>query len=119
MDVSLFADKEEWQQVIKLLSQEPLDTISLSTYDFNVKAFGTDLNMAQLTCEVTTLPIILCGKIYDQATAEAALKDADIILSAKSLLLNSNWVKDAAGNKPLAPYTSEEANIAYGPTPLP
>jgi 2,4-dienoyl-CoA reductase-like NADH-dependent reductase (Old Yellow Enzyme family) len=118
MEVSLFANKEEWQQIIKLLSQEPLDALSVSTYDFSAKAFGTDRTMAQITREVTQLPIILCGKIYDRATAEEALEDADVILSAKSLLLNSNWVKDVAENKLLAPYTSEEANIAYGPTPL-
>lgn len=118
MDVSLFADKEEWQQLVKLLSQEPIDAISLSTYDFTAKAFGTDHTMAQLTREATRLPIMLCGKIYNRATAEQALEDADIILSAKSLLLNPLWVKDVAENKLLAPYASEEANVAYGPTPL-
>ena len=50
--------------------------------------------MAQITRKVTDLPIMICGKIYDRATAEDALKDADIILSAKSILLNPNWVDD-------------------------
>ncbi|MEO6697501.1 MAG: NADH-dependent flavin oxidoreductase, partial [Gammaproteobacteria bacterium] len=71
MEVSLFTDKQEWQQVIKLLSQEPLDAISVSAYDSSAKAFGTDQTMAQLTREVTPLPVIICGKIHDRATSEA------------------------------------------------
>lgn len=119
MDVSLFRTKEEYQQIITFLSQEPLDAISVSTYDFQNKGFGTDRNMAQLTREATSLPLMICGKIYDRATAETALKDADIVLSAKSLLLNPDWVEDVRQGKPLRPYRSEEANIAYTTTPLP
>lgn len=119
MEVSLFNSKEEWQQVIKLLSQEPIDALSVSTCDFSAKACGTEQTMAQLTRAVTRLPLILCGKIYDRASAEAALADADIVLSAKSLLLNPGWVADIKANKPLPLYQSEDANIAYGDTPLP
>jgi 2,4-dienoyl-CoA reductase-like NADH-dependent reductase (Old Yellow Enzyme family) len=56
---------------------------------------------------------MICGKIYDRHSAEQALKDADIVLSAKSLLLNPNWVEDIRGGKPLPLYTSDQANIAY------
>ncbi len=119
MDVSLFADKDEWQKIIRLLSLEPLNAISVSAYDFSAKAFGTEFNMAQLSRQATQLPLIICGKIYDGNSAEAALKDADIVLSAKSLLLNPDWVQDIVKNKPLTSYPSEAANIAYGPTPLP
>ena len=119
MDVSLFTSKEEWQELIQLLSSEPIDAVSVSTYDFQEKAFGTEMNMAQLTREVTDLPIMICGKIYDRAAAELALEDADIILSGKSMLLNPNWVKDIEMNKQLPCYTSEEANIAYTEEPLP
>ena len=119
MDVSLFRTKEEYQQIISLLSREPLDAISVSTYDFQKKAFGTDRNMAQLTREVTSLPLMICGKIYDRATVETALKDADIALSAKSMLLNPDWVEDVRQGKPLRPYRSQEADIAYTTTPLP
>ncbi|MDD2904557.1 MAG: hypothetical protein PHU44_19170 [Syntrophales bacterium] len=119
MDVSLFRTKEEYQQIITSLSQEPLDAISVSAYDFQTKAFGTDRNIAQLTREATSLPIMICGKIYDRATAEMALKDADIALSAKSILLNPDWVEDVRQGKPLRPYHSAEADIAYTTTPLP
>jgi 2,4-dienoyl-CoA reductase-like NADH-dependent reductase (Old Yellow Enzyme family) len=74
--------------------------------------------MARITREATDLPIMLCGKIYDRATAEDALKDADIILSAKSILLNPNWVDDIRNNKELPLYKSEAANIAYTEEPL-
>ena len=77
------------------------------------------MNMARVTREVTHLPIMICGQIYDRATAEEAIKDSDIVLSAKSILLNPNWVEDVRAGKPLPRYTSEEANIAYTPTPLP
>ena len=119
MEVSLFDTKEEYQEIIKLLSNDPLDAISVSTYEFHAKAFGTDQNMARITREVTELPIMICGSIYDHASAEDALKDADIVLSAKSLLLNPDWVEDVRANKPLHRYKSEEANIAYTETPLP
>jgi 2,4-dienoyl-CoA reductase-like NADH-dependent reductase (Old Yellow Enzyme family) len=118
MEVSLYS-KEEYQQIIKLLSREPIDAISVSTYDFSQKAFGTNLNMAQLTREVTDLPIMICGRIYDRDSADRALEDADIILSAKSLLLNPNWVADLQARKPMQDYASEDADVAYTATPLP
>jgi 2,4-dienoyl-CoA reductase-like NADH-dependent reductase (Old Yellow Enzyme family) len=102
-----------------MLSQEPIDAISVSTYDFTQRAFGTEQNMAQITREVTDLPLMICGKIYDRASADKALEDADIILSAKSLLLNPNWVADLEAEKEMKAYTSEEANVAYTDTPLP
>ncbi len=119
MDVSLCADKTEWQQIIKMLSKEPIDAISVSTYDYSAHAFGTDQNMGQITREATDLPIMICGKIYDRATAEDALRDADIILSAKSILLNPNWIDDIRQSKKLPLYKSEEANVAYTDEPLP
>ena len=119
MEVSLCADKMEWQQIIQMLSKEPIDAISVSTYDYSAKAYGTDQSMARITREATDLPIMLCGKIYDRATAEDALKDADIILSAKSILLNPNWVDDIRNNKELPLYKSEAANVAYTEEPLP
>jgi len=119
MQVSLFDNKDEWQQMIRLLSNEPIDAISVSTYDYSEKAFGTDQNMAQLTREVTPLPIMICGKIYDRASAEDALEHADIVLSAKSILLNPNWVDDIRTGKELPLYDSQEAGVAYSDTPLP
>ena len=118
-EVSLFGNKTEYQKIIKLFSREPIDAISVSTYDYKKKAFGTDQNMAQTTREVTQLPIMICGKIYDRTSAEDALKDADIVLSAKSILLNPQWVEDIKAAKPLQPYNSEDANVAYTDTPLP
>jgi len=118
-EVSLFGSKAEYQEIISRLSKEPIDAISVSTYQYNKKVFGTDMNMARVTREVTHLPIMICGQIYDRATAEEAIKDSDIVLSAKSILLNPNWVEDVRAGKPLPRYTSEEANIAYTPTPLP
>ena len=119
MDVSLFRGKEEYQEIIAQLSQEPLDAISVSTYDYRQRAFGTDQNMAKVTREKTSLPIMICGGIYDRATAEDALKDADIVLSAKSMLLNPNWIEDVRQGKQLPSYKSAEADIAYTETPLP
>jgi N-ethylmaleimide reductase len=119
MEVSLFKDENEWQELIKLLSKEPIDAISVSTYRYKDKAFGTDRNMAQLTREVTDLPIMICGQIYDRTSAEDALADADIVLSAKSMLLNPNWVEDVRSGKDLPLYKSEEANVAYTDKPLP
>jgi 2,4-dienoyl-CoA reductase-like NADH-dependent reductase (Old Yellow Enzyme family) len=119
MDVSLFGSKKEYQEIIKLLSEEPIDAISVSTYDYKEKALGTDQNMAQITREVTPLPIMICGKIYDRDRAEDALKDADIVLSAKSMLLNPNWVEDVRLGKPLRIHRSEEAQVAYTEKPLP
>lgn len=119
MEVSLFRCKEEYQEIIAYLSREPLDAISVSTYDYRQRAFGTDQNMAQVTREKTSLPLMICGKIFDRARAEDALKDADIVLSAKSMLLNPNWVEDVRQGKALPLYPSAEADIAYTGTPLP
>jgi 2,4-dienoyl-CoA reductase-like NADH-dependent reductase (Old Yellow Enzyme family) len=119
MEVSLFKDKEEWQELIELLSKAPIDAISVSTYRYKDNALGTDWNMAQLTREATDLPIMICGQIYDRTSAEDALTDADIVLSAKSMLLNPNWVEDVKSGKDLPLYKSEEANVAYTDTPLP
>ena len=118
-EVSLYENKDEWQQVVRLLSDEPIDAISVSTYDYREKAFGTDQNMAQLTRAVTDLPIMICGKIYDRATADEALEHADIVLSAKSILLNPNWVEDIRAGRELPLYESKEAGVAYSDTPLP
>jgi 2,4-dienoyl-CoA reductase-like NADH-dependent reductase (Old Yellow Enzyme family) len=119
MEVSLYSSKEEYQQIINLLSREPIDAISVSTYDFSGKAFGTDQNMAQITRHATDLPIMICGRIYDRVRADQALEDADIILSAKSMLLNPDWVADLQAGKAMEEYASEEANIAYTDKPLP
>ncbi|MBW6521123.1 MAG: NADH-dependent flavin oxidoreductase [Desulfoarculaceae bacterium] len=119
MEVSLFGARDEYQTIIRYLSGEPIDAISVSTYDYSLKAFGTDKNMAQLTREASHLPIFICGKIYDRASAEEALLDADIALSGKSTLLNPHWFEDVRTGKTMAAYTSEEANIAYTETPLP
>ena len=119
MEVSLFDSASEYQQIIKFLSQEPIDAISVSTYDFSQKAFGTDKNMTQLTREATELPLMICGGIFDRVTADAALEDADVILSAKSILLNPHWVEDIHAKKPLERNLSEAANIAYTDEPLP
>jgi len=119
MNVSLFESKAEWQQIIRLLSAEPIDAISVSTYDYSEKAFGTDQTMAQLTREVTDLPIMICGKIYGRTSAEDALEHADIVLSAKSILLNPNWVEDVRAGKELPLYESKDAGVAYTETPLP
>jgi len=119
MQVSLFENKTEWQEMIRLLSGEPIDAISVSTYDYSEKAFGTDQTMAQLTRAVTDLPIMICGRIYDRASADDALEHADIVLSAKSILLNPNWVEDIRAGKDLPLYESKAANVAYTDTPLP
>ena len=119
MDVSLFKSKQEYQEIIRFLSKEPLDAISVSTYDFEAKSFGTEQNMAQITREVTSLPIMICGKIHDRRSAEAALEDADMVLSAKSMLLNPHWVEDLRAGKALPLRKSEESDIAYTETPLP
>ena len=118
MEVSLFKNKDEWQELIKLLSKEPIDAISVSTFRYKNKAFGTDRNMAQITREVTDLPIMICGQIYDRTSAEDASTDADIVLSAKSMLLNPNWVEDVRSGKDLPLYKSEEADVAYTDKPL-
>ena len=119
MEVSLFKDKDEWQEMIRLFSGEPIDAISVSCYDASEKAFGTDKTMAALTRAVTELPVMSCGKIYDRASAEAALEDADLVLSGKSVLLNPDWVKDVEAGNPLKLYASDDAGVAYTETPLP
>lgn len=119
MNVSLFGTQTEYQEVISLLSREPIDAVSVSTYDYQNKAFNTEKNMAQITRGATNLPIFICGKIYDRSTTEDALQDADVALSAKSMLLNPKWVEEVRQGKVLPLYTSEEANIAYTDTPLP
>lgn len=119
LDVSLFGTKEEYQEIIARLAREPLDAISVSTYDYQQRAFGTDQNMAQITREATSLPLLICGKIYDRASAAEALQDADLVLSAKSMLLNPNWVEDVRQGKPLPLYKSKDADIAYTETHLP
>lgn len=119
MEVSLFADASEWQEMIALLNREPIDAISVSTYDFQMAAFDTDLTMTQLTRKATDLPLLICGKIYDHHTAEMALQDADLVLSAKSILLNPDFVEDLRNRKELKPFDSAEANRAYTDEPLP
>lgn len=119
MDVSLFKDKDEWQEMIQRFSDEPIDAISVSCYDASQKAFGTDKTMAALTREVTELPLMICGKIHDQASAEAALAESDLVLSGKSMLLNPDWVQDVAAGKDLKVYGSDEAGVAYTDRPLP
>ncbi len=119
MDVSLFSDVSEWQTMVRLFSQEPIDAISVSTYDFSAPAFDTDRNMALITREVTDLPLLICGKIHDRKSAEDALADADIVLSGKSMLLNPDWVADIEADRKLPVYGSEEAGVAYSTTPLP
>jgi 2,4-dienoyl-CoA reductase-like NADH-dependent reductase (Old Yellow Enzyme family) len=118
-EISLFEDAAEWQNIIKMLSDEPIDALSISTYDFQMKAFTTDKTMSELTRQVTRLPLMICGKIYDLQTASLALEHADIALMGKSMLLNPNIVSDLKMGKTLPNYTSEEANIAYTDTPLP
>ena len=118
-EVSLFADAAQWREVIGLLDREPLDALSVSTYNFRPPAFETGLTMAALTRQATRLPIMICGRIHDRASAEEALKDADIVLSGKSLLLNPHWVDDVRAGRPLPLRRAEEANIAYTAVPLP
>jgi 2,4-dienoyl-CoA reductase-like NADH-dependent reductase (Old Yellow Enzyme family) len=119
MEVSLFDSAEEWQEMISLLVRTPIDSISLSTYNFRDKAFGTDKTMSQLTRQVTPLPLMICGQIYDRKSAEEALEFADIALSSKSILLNPDRVSDVREGKELPLHKSEEAGIAYTDEPLP
>lgn len=117
--VSLFENTAEWQQVITSLDKEPIDAISVSTMNYKDRAFETDKNMAQVTREVTDKPIMICGNIYDRATADDALTDADIILSGKSLLLNPKWVADIRENRALDPVSQKESDRAYTGEALP
>jgi 2,4-dienoyl-CoA reductase-like NADH-dependent reductase (Old Yellow Enzyme family) len=118
MEVSLFSDAAEWQQMVTLLSKDPVDAISVSTYDFSQNAFDTGRTMARLTRDVTDLPLLICGKIHDRKSAEQALADADFVLSGKSMLLNPDWVADIEADRDLPLYGSEEAGVAYTTTPL-
>lgn len=119
MDVSLFKDKQEWQEMITLFANEPIDGISVSCYDAGETVFGTEQTMAEITREVTDLPLMVCGKIHDRESAQAGLAHADLVLSGKSMLLNPNWVEDVRAGKPMKVYGSDEAGIAYTETPLP
>ena len=114
LDIFQYQTIDEWQALIKLLSAEKLDAISLSTYDFRDKLFDSGKNLAQLTREVTDLPLLVCGKIYDYDSATEALQNADIALSGKSILLNPNWVEDVRQRKALPLHKSEDAMKAYG-----
>ena len=118
-EISLFKTREEWQTLIKLLAVEPIDAISVSTYDFQAPGFGTDKTVAALTRAVTDLPLMICGKIHDRPTAEAALEHADIVLAAKSFLLNPNFVADVREGRDLPLHRSAAANVAYTEEPLP
>jgi 2,4-dienoyl-CoA reductase-like NADH-dependent reductase (Old Yellow Enzyme family) len=119
MEVSLFKDAAEYQTIIGFLDKTPIDILSVSTYDYSETAFETEKTMARLTKEATDLPLINCGRIYDRNTADDALKDADFVLSGKSMLLNPHFVQDLHAGKTLTPYSSKDADIAYTDTPLP
>ncbi|MBI9083261.1 MAG: NADH:flavin oxidoreductase [Desulfobacterales bacterium] len=119
MEVPHFGSAEEWQALVRLFSGENLDAISVSTYDFSEKQFANEKTMAQLTREATDLPLMICGKIHDRASAQDALEHADIALSGKSMLLNPNWVADVQSGKVMAPHKAADADIAYSDTPLP
>lgn len=119
MNQWLFEDENEWQQLIKLLAREELDAISVSTYNFRDPAFNTDKTMAELTREVTDLPLMICGRIHDYDSAAEALRHADIALSAKSILLNPDWVEGVRAHETLPAFSGEDANRAYGEEALP
>lgn len=118
MDVSLFGTRAEYQEMIRLLSEEHVDAISVSTYDFRTPALGTESTMAELTREVTDIPIMICGGIHDRKSAEEALAHAQIVLSGKSMLLNPDWIADLKEGKELTRYNSKDADVAYDGTPL-
>lgn len=118
-EVSLFESADEWTQMIGLFSSMPIDAISVSTYDFSNDVFGTGKTMAALTKAATDLPVLICGKIYNRQRADEALADADIILSAKSMLLDPNWVAHVETGEDLKAFTSEDAGVAYTEKPLP
>lgn len=119
MQISLFADAEEWQALIRLLDAEPLDALSVSTYRYSDPAFATGKTMAELTREVTSKPLLTCGQIHDRATAEDALQHADFALSAKSTLLDPDWLDKLRRGEASPLRSTGEANIAYTTTPLP
>jgi 2,4-dienoyl-CoA reductase-like NADH-dependent reductase (Old Yellow Enzyme family) len=97
----------------------PGDFLRIRQCCIEAKSFGTERNMSQITGEASSLPIMICGKIHDRRTAEAALKDADLVLSAKSMLLNPHWIEAMRAGKTLPLRKSEEADVAYTETPLP
>jgi 2,4-dienoyl-CoA reductase-like NADH-dependent reductase (Old Yellow Enzyme family) len=117
--VSLFADADEYQEIIGRLSREPIDALSVSTYRYSDPAFESGRTMARLTREATSLPILICGQIHDQASAVDALQDADIALSAKTALLNPDWVEEMRAGKAMPRYSAADANVAYTAEPLP
>ena len=119
MEVSLFASAEEWQTMIRFLDQEAIDGISVSTYCFSDPLFDRGQSAAELTRAATSLPILICGRIHDRASAEAALENADMVLSGKSMLLNPDWLEEVREGKELPPFSSDEANRAYTEEPLP
>jgi 2,4-dienoyl-CoA reductase-like NADH-dependent reductase (Old Yellow Enzyme family) len=117
--VSLFETREAWEALIGLLAAEPIDALSLSTYDFRAPGFGTEATICQITRQVTDRPLMICGQIHDRATAEAALIHADIVLAGKSFLLNPGFVDDLRAGKALPRYRAADANVAYTDEPLP
>ena len=117
--ISLFADADEYQEIIGRLSREPIDALSVSTYRYSDPAFDSGRTMARLTREATSLPILICGQIHDQASAVDALRDADIALSAKTALLNPDWVEEMRAGKAMPRYSAADANVAYTTEPLP
>ncbi|WP_136799848.1 NADH-dependent flavin oxidoreductase [Desulfosediminicola ganghwensis] len=119
MDVSLFQNSGEWLDLISMLSEQSIDALSISTYDFKENAFETNATMAELTKKASNLPLLICGKVFDRATAETALQHADVALFAKSMLLNPNLVEDLRSNAQLPCYSSEQANVAYTEAILP
>ena len=119
MEVSLFRDEHEWKELIDLIDAEPIDALSVSTYDFQAQAFGTERTMSGLTRSRTAKPLMICGKIHDRPTALEALAEADIALSGKSMLLNPDFVGHVRQGLDMAPFSSQEANVAYTETPLP
>lgn len=119
MEVSQFKDAREWEELVDLIDAEPIDALSVSTYDFRAKAFGTDQTMSGLTRSRTTKPLMICGKIHDRVTALEALAEADIALSGKSMLLNPDFVGHVRQGLDMAPFSSQEADVAYTETPLP
>ena len=107
------------QAVAPVIPDERLLTVRISDWgvvDMNVSLFGTQTEYQEV---ISLLSREFCGKIYDRSTTEDALQDADVALSAKSMLLNPKWVEEVRQGKVLPLYTSEEANIAYTDTPLP
>lgn len=119
MDVSLFDSADEWRDLVGLIDQEPVDAISVSTYEYGADAFGTGKPMAALTREATDKPLFICGSIHDRTTAEDALRHADVALAGKSFLLDPEWVEGVREGRPLKRYHAKDADVAYTSEPLP